>query len=99
MKPNCSQILLLLTFTFVTCWPIDNLWAQFVDYDRLLDHLQIEINAGNPKVLRDLGSLLDNEEAKSRAQKLLINHTLFTTAEMDLKNTVSRQKFLDFFYF
>jgi hypothetical protein len=98
MKPNASQILLWLTFALLASWPTGDLCAQFVDYERLLDHLQIEINLGNPKALRDLGSLLNNEEAKNRAQELMVNHTLFTTEEMNFSHSVSRQKILDFFY-
>jgi hypothetical protein len=98
MKPNVSQILFYLAFALVAGWPTNNLCAQFVDYDRLLDHLQLEINAGNPKALRDLGSLLDNDEAKFRAQGMLVNHTLFTATEIDLEKAVNRQQLLDFFY-
>lgn len=98
MKSTSSQILLWMAIVLFAVMPMEVLWAQFVDYDRLLDHLQIEINLGNPKALRDLGSLLNNKEAGERAQKLIEKHTLFTAAEMDLGKKISRQQFLDFFY-
>jgi len=98
MKLIFSQIPFLLALTFFALTPTGSLWAQFVDYDRLIDHLQLEINSGNPKALRDLGSLLDNKEAAKRAQDLMQKHTLFTIAEMDLSKQVSRQEFLDFYY-
>ncbi|RMG79962.1 MAG: hypothetical protein D6714_15480, partial [Bacteroidetes bacterium] len=52
-----------------------------VDYDKIVYDLSLRLKAGRPDALRDLGTLLDRPEVRSRVTRILKNATFFTPKE------------------
>jgi len=69
-----------------------------VDYDALLDQLEESARKGEKRSLRDLGSLLDKSIAKERAFDIIQKFAFFTEEEINLSPSISKSKFLDFYY-
>ena len=63
----------------------------------LWSELEQQIQHGNRRALRDLGSFLDKPTYVVETRRALARYTFFMSTEIDLSN-VSREEFLVFFY-
>ena len=64
----------------------------------LLRELEAQLYTGDPRSLRDLGTLLADPVQKRAAWAMLEDHTLFTPTEFDFGAPPDRERFLDFYY-
>ena len=98
MKMRFSHCWLLVGLCWIGTSLIQPICAQEEGDERILDHLQMGLQSGNKKSLRDIGSLLDRHAIKERVIEILSRHTLFTPEEIQLSDTISRELFLNFYY-
>lgn len=89
----------LCTWVVVLCGGF-LIWAQPLPSTApsLLLSLQEQLKAGRVRALRDVASLLDRPDYAQEAARLLAEFTLFDPAEIDLRQSVTRSGFLDFYY-
>ena len=89
----------VLLFLCVLC--SQGLWGQSAvgtDGPALLRALEAQLYTGNPRSLRDLGTLLDEPQYRAAAWTALADHSLFTPEELDFSRPPDRDRFLDFYY-
>ena len=89
--------LLVLCGVLCSCW----LYGQSsVPEGRaaLLSELETQLYTGNPRSLRDLGTLLADPQHRAAAWALLADHSLFLPEEFDFSRPPDRDRFLHFYY-
>lgn len=90
---NISCLFVLLSY----CLPC-KLWSQSsFDYPQIIQKLDSQLQLGNRRALRELGTLLDLPEHRQQVIHTLEKNTFFQTSEVVFQQ-VSRADFLLFFY-
>ncbi|MFK7807911.1 MAG: hypothetical protein AB8F74_08955 [Saprospiraceae bacterium] len=91
---NCYSLLLLLCLSL----PLIGAQRAPVDQEDLISQIENSLREGKKRSLRDLGSLLDRTDAKSKALTILRRYTMFTSTEIELTESLSKSDFLTFYY-
>ncbi len=68
------------------------------DYEALLSEITLAIKKGEKRALRDLGTILDIPEYRSACIKILKENTLFLEHELNITESINREKFNEFYY-
>lgn len=69
-----------------------------VNYDYLMLQIEADLKLGKIRSLRDLGSVLGQEEQRLRIHQLVKDYTLFLPEEFDLSKPIGQESFLKFYY-
>lgn len=69
-----------------------------VDYQYIIEQIEVKLQSGDPIGLRDAGLLLERRSVQREALELLEKYTLFTPREFTFSNYTSKDEFLHFFY-
>ncbi len=64
--------------------------------DILLENLDNALANGNPRALRELGSLIDNNSIRSKVVDILEKHTLFPEDQLQFNASLNRKDFFGF---
>ncbi len=75
-------------------------WSQTEkqpEYNQIVDQLEIEIQKGKKRALRDLGSILHKKDIDQKVRRVFANTTFFTPDEIDVQQC-SKSDFLSFYY-
>ncbi len=69
-----------------------------VDYFFVLDEIEINLQQGKRRAIRDIGLLLDKPSVKREALQVLQKYTAFTPREFTISAYTTKQQVLDFYY-
>lgn len=64
----------------------------------LLEELEIQLQSGQKRALRDVGILLDDSLRKPLALQLLENYTFFTPSTLTIDSNLTKSQFVNFYY-
>ncbi len=70
--------------------------TPLINHDFLLLQLEDAIEEGNPRALRDLSSLVENEKLRPRIIKILQKNAFFPPEQISINNQTTRAELFDF---